>query len=275
VGSTFEILTLPFVRTALAAGLLIAGMCSYLGVYVVLRRVVFVGIALAQLAAAGVALSFYSPLPAEVLALAMTLLGAVLLSAEMGGRYLPRDAGIGFAYATAAAASILLVAKSAQGEAHVLGLLFGNILTLTGRDIAVLAAVVVVVGGVHLVFAKEFLFSSFDPETARTAGYRVGMWNVIFDLTLAGAIAMAIHAAGALLVFSYLVQPAMVGIFLSKRLRGVVAWAFSSGIAAAVLGLVSSVLWDLPTGPTVVAVSSLFVVAAWTVSKLRARALTS
>jgi zinc transport system permease protein len=268
---SFEILTLPFVRSALVAGLLISGMCSYLGVFVVLRRIVFVGIALAQLAAAGVALSFFIHLPPELLALAVTLGGAILLSTQLGGRLIPREAGIGLAYALAAALSVLLVAKSAQGEAHVLGLLFGNILTLTGAAIAVLALATTAVVLVHILFSKEFLFCSFDPETARSAGYRVGFWNGLFDVTLAGAIAIAIHTAGALLVFSYLVQPALVGLLLARQMRGVVLLALVSGLTASVTGLVTSVLVDLPTGPTVVALSSVFVILAVILRRLGVR----
>jgi len=264
-----ETLALPFIRNALAAGVLIAMMCSYLGVFVVLRRMVFVGIALAQLAAAGVAISFFVPLPAELLALLVTLTGAVVFSFRLGGRAVPREAVVGFAYAAPAAASILLVAKSAQGEAHVLGLIFGNILTLTGRDLWILGGTAGVVGLLHLLFAKEFLFSSFDPETARTAGYRVGVWNLLFEVTLAGAIAIAIHAAGSLLVFSYLVQPALVGLLLAERMPGVMMWALGSGLAAAVGGLLISVWLDLPTGPTVVALSSLFVAVALVIRRIR------
>jgi zinc transport system permease protein len=268
---SLETLTLPFVRSALIAGLLISGMCSYLGVFVVLRRIVFVGIALAQLAAAGVALSFFLPLPPELLALLLTLGGALVLSTQLSGRRIPREAGIGLAYASAAALSVLIVAKSAQGEAHVLGLLFGNILTLTDGAIAMLALATAVVIVIHVLFTKEFLFCSFDPETARSAGYRVGFWNGLFDLTLAGAIAIAIHAAGALLVFSFLVQPAMVGLFLARQMRGVVILAVISGVSAGVIGLVISILADLPTGPTVVALSSVFVLLAALLRKLGVR----
>jgi ABC-type Mn2+/Zn2+ transport system permease subunit len=264
-----EILTLGFVRIALGAGLLIAGMCSYLGVFVVLRRTVFVGIALAQLAALGVALSFYIPLPASVLALAVTLGGALLLSANLGGRFVPREAVVGLVYAVATAAGILLVAKSAQGESHVLGLLFGNILTLTLGDVLRLAVVVVVVAVVHGLFAKEFLFASFDPETARAAGYRVGGWNMLFDVTLAVAIAAALNAAGALLVFSYLVQPALFGLLVASRLRWVMITAVAAGLGATLLGLALSILADLPTGPTVVAVSGVMVVFAFVLRWLR------
>ena len=184
-----EMLSFPFVRAALATGLLVGGLFSYLGVLVILRRVVFVGITLAQLAALGVAVSFYVPLPAELTALLGTLLGALVLSPQLGGRFVPREAGIAFVYAAASATSILLVAKSALGEAHVLGLLFGNILTVSTVHLAFLAGAVVVVGLVHWRFYPEFLYASFDPETARASGYRVGRWNVVFDLTLAMSIA--------------------------------------------------------------------------------------
>lgn len=269
MSGSLEILTLPFVRVALGSGLLIAAMCSYLGVFVVLRRIVFVGIALAQLAAVGVALSFYIPLPCEVLALISALVGALLLGSRWGGRYLPREAGVGFAYAAASAAAILLVAKSAQGEAHVLGILFGDILTLQMTEVGILIGVTAFVLLLHAVFYKQFVFTSFDPESARAAGIRVGVWTALFDLTLAAAIAIAIHAAGALLVFSYLVQPAMVGLILAERMRWVLALAVGSGLLATVVGLLLSILMDLPTGPTVVAFSSGLVVLALIVQRMR------
>ncbi len=260
--SSLEILTLPFVRSALAAGILVSISCSYLGVFMVLRRTVFVGIALAQLAALGVALSFYLPAPPEVLALATTLIGALLLGSNVGGRFVPREARIGFLYVAAVASSTLLVAKSADGEAHVLGLLFGNILTVTDGHLWILLVVTVLVLLLHAAFYKQILFASFDPETARAAGFRVRGWNALFDLSLALVIAVGLHEAGSLLVFSYLVQPALAGLLLASSMRGVIQWAIGLGLAATLLGVAGSVLADLPTGPSVVAVNALFVVIA-------------
>ena len=263
-----EILGLPFVRSALAAGVMVSLTCSYLGVFVVLRRTVFVGIAMAQLAALGVALSLYIPWPPEALALVTTLAGALVLGSTAGGRHIPRDAFIGFVYVASVATGTLLVAKSAQGESHVLGLLFGNILTVDGAHLLILLGVTVGIALVQGLFFKEFLFSSYDPETARASGLRVGRWNLLFDLSLAVTIAAALHEAGALLVFSMLVQPALTGLLVSSRLRRVMAIAVASGLVATVLGLVLSVLWDLPTGPAIVAVSSLFVTGAWLARRL-------
>lgn len=259
----WEVLQLPFARHALLAALLVGGLGGWLGVFVVLRRIVFVGIVLAQLAALGVALSFHiRAVPAELLALACTLGGALLLSRPLGGRWLPREATIAFLYAASTAAATLLVARSAQGESHLLGLLFGNILTLDGGEVARLAAVAAGVALLHGIFHKEFLFTSFDPVTARSAGYRVAAWDLLFDLSLAVAIAMSIHAAGALLVFSCLVQPAMVGLLLAKGMRGVSSWAVGSGLFAAAAGVWLSIQFDLPSGPCIVATSSALVLLA-------------
>jgi len=257
---SLEMLGLPFVRMALAAGLLVGTMCAYLGVWVVLRRVVFVGIALAQVAALGVAIGFYLPLPPMVLALVATLAAAWVLSDSGERSRLPRDAGIGAVYVASAATSILLVAKSAQGEAHVLGLLFGNILTITAGDLIGLAIVALAVLTLHLLFAKEILFASFDPESARASGLRVRAWNLLFDVTLALAIAMSIRAAGALLVFSFLLQPAMVGLRLAHGMRGVMVWSLASAGLATVVGLAISLSFDLPTGPAIIAIQSGLVV---------------
>lgn len=269
MNGALEIFTLPFVRSALAAGVLVGAGCSYLGVFVVLRRTVFVGIALAQLAALGVALSLFVPAPPEILALVTTITGALVLGTSLGGRFIPRDAFIGFVYATAVATSTLLVSKSAQGESHALGLLFGNILTVNTAHLLILAAVTAMVAVVHFLFFKEFLFTSFDPETARASGLRVGAWNMLFDLTLAVTIAAALHEAGSLLVFSMLIQPALAALLLSSELRWVLLLSVILGVLATVVGLAISVLADLPTAPAMVAVSSLLVLCAWIFRKLR------
>jgi len=184
---------------------------------------------------------------------------------------MPREVGIAFVYTAASATSILLVAKSALGEAHVLGLLFGNILTVSTTHLAILAGTVIVVGVIHSRYHREFLYTSFDPETARASGYRVGIWNLLFDLTLAMSIALAIHEAGSLLVFSYLVQPALFGFLVARRFRGIVIASFLASLTATVSGVFLSVIFDLPTGPTIMAGSALFVLVGLLIRKFRPR----
>jgi zinc transport system permease protein len=266
-------------RHALYGALVIALACSVLGVYVVLRRIVFVGAALAQLSSAGIALALWlgglgvlslglHPVAMSVL---VTLGGVLFFALGGGGRTkLPADATIGATYAIAASLGILLIAKAKFGEAHDI-FLQGNILGITAADALVLLAVTIPVLIVHAVFYKEFLFVSFDRETARTLGYNVTLWNLLLYLTLGIVIAFAMQFAGVILVFNFLVLPAVTGLLLSRSMRGTFTIAVLSGLAAALIGFVISVPFDLPSGPAIIAVSGVFVLLAWGVRRLQSR----
>src|SRR6185436_4827098 len=257
-------------REALYGALVIAVACSVLGVYVVLRRIVFVGAALAQLSSAGIALAMYLSgigVAASItghpiaLALLVTLAGALFFGMEGGARGpVPPDATIGVTYAVAAAAGILLIAKAKSGEAHDI-FLQGNILSITLKDTLVLLG--------DLLFYKEFLFVSFDRETARTLGYRVSAWNLLLYLTLGLVIAFAMQFAGVMLVFNFLVLPAVTGLLLARGMGGVFFWSVASAVVAAVIGFVLSVPFDLPTGPAIICISGLLALLAWGVRRLR------
>jgi zinc transport system permease protein len=266
-------------RQSLYGALVIALACSVLGVYVVLRRIVFVGAALAQLSSAGIALALFlgglglvslglHPVAMSVL---VTLAGVLFFALGGGGRAkLPADATIGATYAIAAAFGILLIAKAKFGEAHDI-FLQGNILGITSADTIVLMAVTIPVLIVHAVFYKEFLFVSFDRETARTLGYNVTLWNLLLYLTLGIVIAFAMQFAGVILVFNFLVLPAVTGLLLSRSMRGTFTIAVLTGLLAALVGFTISVPFDLPSGPAIIAVSGAFVLLAWCVRRLQSR----
>ena len=264
--------TILLFRGALYGALLIALACSVLGVYVVLRRIVFVGAALAQLSSAGIALGTFlygMGIGGELthhpvaMALIVTIAGAMFFGVGGGGRAgVPPDAVIGVTYAVAAATGILLVAKSRVGEAHDL-FLQGNILGITNTDTLVLLAVAVPVLLVHLVFYKEFLFVSFDRETARTLGYNVRFWNLLLYLTLGVVIAYAMQFAGVMLVFNFLVLPAVTGLLLARSMAGIFGVAIGSALLAALIGFSLSVPFDLPSGPAIIAVSGILALLSW------------
>jgi ABC-type Mn2+/Zn2+ transport system permease subunit len=264
-------------KDALYGALVIALACSVLGVYVVLRRIVFVGAALAQLSSAGIALALWlagmgvaTTLTSHpiALSLAATLAGVVFFAQGGARSRLPHDATIGVTYAVAAAAGILLVAKARVGEAHDI-FLQGNILGITRNDFWVLAAVAVPVLLVHLAFYKEFLFVSFDRETARTLGYNVRWWNLFLYLTLGLVIAFSMQFAGVLLVFNFLVLPAVTGLLASRSMQGAFTIAVLAGLAAALVGFCISVPFDLPSGPAIIATSGALAAVAWAVRQLR------
>ena len=270
--------TILLFKDALFGALLIALACSVLGVYVVLRRIVFVGAALAQLSSAGIALGMFLNglgIGGELthhpvaMALIVTIAGAIFFGLGGGGRAgVPPDAVIGVTFAVAAAAGIILIAKAKSGEAHDI-FLQGNILGLTRLDTLILLAVAVPVLLVHVIFYKEFLFVSFDRETARTLGYNVKFWNLLLYFTLGVVIAYAMQFAGVMLVFNFLVLPAVTGLLLAQGMRGIFAIAVGSALLAALAGFSLSVPFDLPSGPTIIAVSGVLALAAWVVRRKR------
>lgn len=269
--------TISLFREALYGALIIGVGCAVLGVYVVLRRIVFVGAALAQLSSAGIALAIWlgglglfgtNHAYTIGMSLVVTLAGALFFGVGGGKRFLHHEAGIGVTYAVAAALGILLIAKAASGEAHDI-FLQGNILGITRHETLELLAVIGPVLLLHFALAKEFTFVSFDPETAQTLGYRVTRWNLLLYLTIGVVIAFAIQSAGVLLVFNFLVLPAVTGLLLARSMRGAFGYSVGSAVLASVVGFSLSIPLDLPTGPTIIAMSGLVALVAWWVRRTR------
>ena len=266
--------TVLLFREALYGALVIGIACSVLGVYVVLRRIVFVGAAIAQLSSAGIALAlflagigFASGFTGHPTAFALVfgLAGAMFFG--IGGSQragVPPDATIGVTYAAAAAVGILLIAKAKI-------FLQGNILGITRADTLVLLAVSIPVLLVHVLFYKEFLFVSFDREMARTMGYRVTFWNLFLYSTLGLVIAFAMQFAGVMLVFNFLVLPAVTGLLLARSMRGIFTAAVLSAVLAAVVGFSLSVPFDLPSGPAIIGCSAVLALLAWPMRLLQRR----
>ena len=267
-------------KDALYGALVLSVVCATLGVYVVLRRIIFVGAAIAELSSMGIALALWlggmgwatsaSSHPVAF-ALLFALAGAMFFGIGGGARSgVPPDATIGVTYAVAAALGILLIAKAKTGEAHDI-FLQGNILGITRSDVYVLLAVSVPVLVAHLAFYKEFLFVSFDRETARTLGYNVTFWNLFLYFTLGLVIAFAMQFAGVMLVFNYLVLPAVTGMLIARSMGGIFVVAILSALLASFVGFSLSVPFDLPSGPAIIAVSGALAVLGWVVRSMQRR----
>jgi ABC-type Mn2+/Zn2+ transport system permease subunit len=281
---TLSLLGEPFVQDALKAALLVALLCSYLGVFVVLKRIVFVGAALAEVASLGAALAF-SPAAVSLfnqvaglnpaleplrhykpLALALLLmLGAVAIFSQ--GRLmkrLPREAIIGAAFAGAAGLTVLILTKVPSHDQHTSDVLTGNILGVEPQELVEMGIAALLVGLIQLLFYKEFVLVSFDPEVAQTLGYRSARWELLWYLSLGTMIAVSIHVAGTVLVFAYLVLPAVTALLLSRRLGLVLFLSVLIAVLATFSGVLLSVSpLDLPTSPTIVACLVFLLVAGW------------
>lgn len=135
----------------------------------------------------------------------------------------------------------------------------------------ILLAVTIPVLVLHAVFHKEFLFVSFDRETARTLGYRVALWEQLLYFTFGIVIAFAMQFAGVLLVFNFLVLPAVTGILLARSMTGIFVTAALAGLLASVVGFALSVPFDLPSGPAIIAVSGALALVSWIVRQFQTR----
>jgi ABC-type Mn2+/Zn2+ transport system permease subunit len=265
-----EVFELDFFRRALLASLLIGVTLSVMGVYVVLRRIIFVGAALAQMSAAGVALGILLGVHGEAVGMVAALLGVALLSIHPKKVGLPGEGPIGIGYALASTLAILFVAKTPGGEADTLLLLYGNILAVPDwhlLELWVLAPALVLL---HVLLRRRFLVTCFSPDAARASGVRVGAWTLLLYVTLGTGIAAGMEIAGSLLTFTYLVVPALAGQMLARRSWHMPAIAVAVAVVGTIAGLAGSVLWDLPSGPTIVAALCAEAGAAWSLARLLA-----
>ena len=243
-----ELWSIPFMRQAMIASFLMVVMLAYLGIHVVKRRIVFVDLALAQLSAVGVTLGMLIDYDPVVVSLVVTLVGSALLSLPVYESRIPQEAIMGIVYAVASAATLLILSKMPHGEADLIGLFFGNILAVTPGQIDTLALIFGAVGCVHLIFFKKLMaISTADPSPARSA-----FWNLLFYLTLALVIAMAIRTAGVLLVFSDLIIPAVLALLFTEEIGIAIPVAIGIGLMANAIGLYGAFLFDLPAGPSIV-----------------------
>ncbi len=250
-----DLLWLPFL-----ACLMLTGIHVYLGLHVLARGVIFVDLALAQVAALGITIAFLAGHPmqseaAYLYALAFTVSGAGLFSLTRFRRAaaIPQEAVIGIVYAVSAALTVLVVDRAPQGAEHIKQLLVGSILTVTPGETARLALLYTVIGAVHVAIRRPLLEISFDPDGASTRGRAVRGWDFAFYVTFGVVVTSSVRAAGVLLVFSYLIVPAAVGALLSGSVAGRLVIGWTVGAMVSALGLWASFAWDLPTGAAVVA----------------------
>jgi len=252
-----EAFALPFFRTAVIVALVLAGIHAYLGFHIVRRGVLFVDLALAQMAALGVALAVmlnfeHDPVASYLLALGMTFVGAAVFAWLRGrSHHVPLEAFIGIVFATAQAAVFLVLEKSPAGPEHLKETLVGSLFTVDPKHILRVAILYSVIGLIHFALRKPFFEITNDPQGAQARGRKLFLWDLLFYATFGFVVTSSVQMAGVLLVFGFLVIPAVAGLMATARpgLALAVGWIF--GFVASVLGLFGSVQFDLPAAPSI------------------------
>ncbi len=259
----------------IVACVLLPWLLVYLGLHVVQRGIIFIDIAMAQMASLGicVAVLFHFDLASWTtfaIALGFTLAGAAVFSIT-GKRtsQIPQEAVIGISYVVAAAASVLLLSRAAEGDEQIKQMLVGNILLVTPFEVWKCFALFLGVGLLHFILRKNFLLVSYDRDGAWKQGLRVRWWDFLFYAAFGLVVTSFVRIAGVLLVFSYLIVPAVCGINLAGSLsrRLLIGWLIA--LIGGVGGLFFSFWWDLPSGAAIVCTFGALLILVSLVSLLR------
>ena len=246
----------------LLALILLPGLLVYFGLHVVERGIIFVDLALAQIAALGICVAIalgahpgHDALP-YVLSVVFTLLGAGLFAwTRFNHPRVPQESIIGIIYVVAAAAATLVLSHSAEGDEALKNLLVGNVLLVTKAEVLRTFGLFAAIAVVHVLLRRKFLEVTFHEERAKAKGIALRVWDFAFYATFGLTVVSFVQITGVYLVFSYLIVPAVCGALLSAdiRTRLVVGWivAFVAGVSGLLLS-VKLESFDLPTGPTIV-----------------------
>jgi len=262
----FELMLLPFL-----ACLVLTGIHAYLGMHIIKREVIFVDLALAQIAALGavVALLFgieLHSMSAYIVSMGFTFIGATIFAlTRLRKKDVPQEAIIGIVYAVTAAASILVLSKAPMESEHLKDMLVGNILFVKGSHIIKMLVLYSVIGIFHYIYRKNFFAVSDGAGKVLKKKINVRWWDFLFYASLGVVVTSSVEIAGVLLVFSCLIVPAVCAIMITDNLkfRLIIGWAI--GTITSLIGLYLSAVYDFPTGAAIVFAFGMVLILVWIV----------
>lgn len=242
------------------ACLILTGIHAYLGLHVIERQVIFVDLALAQIAALGAGLALVFGLGMDsglsyAVSLGFTILGALFFSLTRRKKQrIPQEAVIGIAYAVSAAFLFLVLSRFGEGDEHIRQAFTGNILLVTPSELIKIVWIYSAVGIMHYIFRRQFLLISQNPEEAYRQGLRVRFWDFLFYASFGVVVTSSVKIAGVLLVFSFLIVPSAAALLFSTAIKTRLWIGWLVGVIASALGMTASYFFDWPTGASVVCV---------------------
>lgn len=251
-----DLLAYDFMQRSLLAAAMVGGLCSVIGVFVVLRGLAFVGAGTSHAAFAGVALGYLMGWPPLLLAIVFGLATVWVTGwVEEKGR-MKLDVSIGILYTATMALGILFIGLMKSYNAEVYGYLFGSVLSVTPEELSIIGMLSILVLGLLLAFSKELYFIAFDQEMAEASGIPARHIFFLLLTLVALTVVVSLKTVGAILVFAMILIPASTAYQLTHSLRTLTLYSATIGISTSVTGVVISALWDVPSGPAIVLLST-------------------
>jgi manganese/iron transport system permease protein len=262
-------LELEFMQRALAAVVIVGAVCGVLGAFVVLRGLAFMGDALAHAIFPGVVVAYLLKGSLVVGGVLFGLLTALGIGLVARSRRVAEDTAIGILFAGAFALGVVLISTTRSYTRDLASFLFGNILGVSPGDLALIAAVAVIVLTVVALLEKELVLISFDREVAESMGYPVFRLDLLLLVLIALTIVVALQAVGNVLVMALLVTPSATARLLTNRLRPMMALGALIGGLSGLLGLYASYYANVAAGATIVLVATAIFFVVMALSTLR------
>ncbi|MBK9307433.1 MAG: metal ABC transporter permease [Nitrospira sp.] len=266
-----DLLAYDFMQRSLLAAAMVGGLCSIIGVFVVLRGLAFVGAGTSHAAFAGVALGYLIGWPPLLLAIVFGLATVWITGwVEERGR-MKLDVSIGILYTTTMSLGILFIGLMKTYNAEVYGYLFGSVLSVTPEEIRIIGGLSILVLGLIVVFSKELYFIAFDQEMAEASGVPARHIFFLLLTLVALTVVVSLKTVGAILVFAMILIPASTAYQLTHSLRTLTLYSAAIGIFTSVAGVLISAIWDVPSGPAIVLLATTLFFIAMLCSPKRSR----
>jgi len=252
-----NILTYGFMQRALLAGLFIALACAILGVFLVLRRDAMIGHGLAHITFGGVALGLFLETKPLLIALTVVVLCSLIILKlrEKAGMY--EDTAIGIFSSAGMAVGIILATLSGKLNVDLFSYLFGSILAIEKFEVGIAVTLALAVIIIVVIFYQEFLYQTFDTESARTSGIRVGLLDGILAVLTSVTIVIGMKVVGILLVAALIVIPSAAGLQLANSFKQAMVLSSIVSMSSVITGLFVAYYWDLPASGTIILLSFL------------------
>lgn len=247
-----NVLGLAFMQRALLAGCIVGALCALIGVFVVLKRLSFMGAGISHAAFGGVALGYLlgtEPILSAFVFCLLVGLGVAVLSKRSR---LKEDTLIGIAFASTMALGVFLISVAQIRNVDLFGYLFGNILAITGKDLLFATGVSGVLLVLLLLFYKEFVIVALDPEGGKASGIPVEAFSYLLVVLVASVVVVSVRLVGVVLASALLVLPAATALQRAKTIPRALLLALLDGIAVSVGGLFLAYFLNTPAGATIV-----------------------
>ena len=266
-----EPLSFEFFRQGMLASLLVGALCGMLGVYVVLRRMSYIGHGLSHSVFGGAVIGYVASLNFYLAAGLWGFFSALLINATARRRKIGADAAIGIVTTASFAIGVALISRTRSFTRNFEAALFGNILGVTPTDLVVVAVVTAAVAAFIILYYKRLLFMTFDPEVAPIYGIHVGLVDSLFALAMAGTIVASINVVGVTLIAATLVIPSTTARLLTDSFGRMIVLSTTIGALAGVAGMYVSYWLDISSGATIVLLEAAVFVATLAVTTLGRR----